>query len=210
MTAAAPVGLVVLLHGVGARGADLEPLGRCWRRLLPDVAFASPDAPEPFDGGGGLRQWFSLTGVTAADRPGRTLAARPGVDQLFAAILREHGFADRLDRVALVGFSQGATVALDAATSGRWPVVAAVALSGRLASPEPLRAARRTQVLVVHGAVDPVVPVAEAKYATARLAAAGVAVRRHILPGAGHEIVPEAVRLAGAFLAERLGAPPAA
>lgn len=210
MTAAGPDSLVVVLHGVGASGADLAPLGRFWAKLLPSAAFASPDAPEPFDGGGRIRQWFSLTGITAANRPERVAAARPAFDRLLAGILDEHGFADRLDRVALVGFSQGAIVALDAAMRGRWPVAAVVALSGRLASPEPLSPPDRTDVLIMHGALDPVVPVAEGDHAAAALAARGVALHYHVLPNVGHEIAPEAVRLAGGFLAERLGAPPAA
>lgn len=39
--------LVVLLHGYGADGRDLIDLGELWAPALPDVAFASPHAPEP-------------------------------------------------------------------------------------------------------------------------------------------------------------------
>ena len=56
--------LVILFHGVGARGADLSPLGRVWGRSLPNTDFSAPDAPFPFDGGGPLHQWFSLTAVS--------------------------------------------------------------------------------------------------------------------------------------------------
>ncbi|KAB0677746.1 alpha/beta hydrolase [Aureimonas leprariae] len=202
-----PDSLVVLLHGVGASGADLMPLGRIWARTLPDADFDAPDAPEPFDGGGPIRQWFSLEGVTPANRPARVAAARPAFDALVAGIVERHGFAGRLDRVAIVGFSQGATMALDAAMRGRWPVAAAVALSGRFASPEPLAPSPKTGFLIVHGAADPVVPATEGEHAATALRARGLAVRHHVLPGVGHEIAPEAMRLAGAFLAERLGAP---
>ena len=39
--------LVVLCHGYGADGNDLIGLAPHWQRLLPTVAFAAPNAPEP-------------------------------------------------------------------------------------------------------------------------------------------------------------------
>ena len=44
--------LVVLLHGVGALGADLAPLAEPLSAFLPSTAFVAPDAPARFDGGG--------------------------------------------------------------------------------------------------------------------------------------------------------------
>ena len=52
-------------------------------------------------------------------------AARGALDDLLMRQLDLYGFAHRLDRVALVGFSQGATMVFDAIASGRWPVAAA-------------------------------------------------------------------------------------
>ncbi|MGG6124907.1 phospholipase, partial [Pantoea allii] len=62
--------LVIFLHGVGSNGDDLAPIGDDWATLLPDVAFASPDAPYAFEHGAGY-QWFSLAGITPENRPGR-------------------------------------------------------------------------------------------------------------------------------------------
>ena len=200
----APDSLVVLLHGVGATGSDLAPLGTVWNAALPRTVFVSPDAPEPFDGGRRLRQWFSLTDVTAENRPARVAAGRAGFDRLLEQILGRYGFADRLHRVALVGFSQGSTVALDVVASGRWPVAAVVGLSGRLATPPPLDPSTNTPVLLVHGAGDPVVPVAETFQAAATLRGLGVEVTSEVLPGVGHEIAARAAALAGAFLADVL------
>jgi phospholipase/carboxylesterase len=66
-----------------------------------------------------------------------------------------------LHKVALVGFSQGAIVALDAAVSGRWPVAAVIAFSGRLAALSPWSAALATPVLLIHGDHDQVIPYTE-------------------------------------------------
>lgn len=192
--------LVVLLHGVGASGADLEPLGALLKAALPGTVFVSPDAPEPFDDDGSRHQWFSLTGVTASDRPQRVAAARAGFDRTVTEALDRHGFDGRLDRVALVGFSQGATMTLDAVATGRWPVAGAVAFSGRLSSPEPLAPAPLTPVLIVHGEEDGVVPVTETFHAAAVLQGLGVALQTLVLPNIGHAIAPAAAALAGTFL----------
>lgn len=192
--------LVIFLHGVGSRGADLAPLGHAWQALLPEASFVAPDAPQPFDRGGPGRQWFSVSGVTEANRPQRIVAAREAFDGTLWPIIRQAGFTDRLERVALVGFSQGAIMALDALASGRWPVAAVVAFAGRLASPEPLAPATVTKALLVHGTRDQVMPVVESERAMTRLAKAGVTIELHLSPGEGHTVSAEGAAIAGSFL----------
>lgn len=196
--------LVILFHGVGARGADLSPLGRVWGRNLPNTDFSAPDAPFPFDGGGPLHQWFSLAGISPDNRPDRVAAARPAFDRVVQGILDWHGMADRLDRVVFVGFSQGTIMALDAFATGRWPVAAVLGYSGRLATRDPLRARTASRVLLVHGSADTAVPPEESEVAAPRLRAAGVDTALRILPKLGHTISPEGAGLGGAFLTEVL------
>ncbi|MGF6414279.1 putative esterase [Paraburkholderia sp. MM5482-R2] len=62
--------LVVLMHGVGSNARDLMPLADIWSEELPGTAFVSLDGTDPFDGGFGGRQWFSLRDVGAANREG--------------------------------------------------------------------------------------------------------------------------------------------
>ncbi|MBV8474289.1 MAG: dienelactone hydrolase family protein, partial [Hyphomicrobiales bacterium] len=192
--------LVVLLHGVRASGRDLAPLAGELGKSLPQALLVAPDALPLSDDGAG-RQWFSVANITHVDRPQRVAAARTDFDAVLAERLDHVGLADQLDRVALVGFSQGAIMALDAMATGRWPVAAVVAFSGRLASPGPLTPAPGARALLVHGAADPVIPMQETLDAAARLREAGVSVECHIEPGVGHSIPPAGVALAGAFLA---------
>ncbi|NPD14978.1 prolyl oligopeptidase family serine peptidase [Xinfangfangia sp. D13-10-4-6] len=198
--------LVIFLHGVGSRGADLAPLGDAWRALLPSTDFAAPDGPFAFDHSGSGRQWFSVKGVTEANRPGRILAARDAFDHTIAGIVAAHGLTGQPDRVALVGFSQGSIMALDALASGRWPVAAVVAFAGRLASPAPMAPSTGSRVLLVHGDGDRVMPVEESRTTAAALKQAGVDVALNVLPGLGHTISPEGATAAGAFLSHVLTA----
>jgi len=197
--------LVIFLHGVGALGSDLAPLAGPLSAFLPSTAFAAPDAPERFNGGGPARQWFSIAGVSADNRQQRVEQARKGFDRIISTTLAERGFAGRLDRVALFGFSQGAIMALDAIADGRWPVAAVVAASGRLASAvAPSPAAAATPVLLLHGETDAMVPAEESRRAAPRLKAAGFTVETRYFARLGHAISGEGVEAAGAFLARAL------
>ena len=148
--------LVILLHGVGSSGADIAGLAPALAPTLPNTKFVSPDGPGRFNAG---HQWFCITGVTPENRPARVAAARPSFDAILSDLIGREGFAGRLDRVALVGFSQGSIMALDALASGRWPVAGVVAFSGRLASPEPLEPVKGSKLLLFHGADDQMMPV---------------------------------------------------
>ncbi|WP_256753844.1 alpha/beta hydrolase [Mesorhizobium sp. Mes31] len=194
-------GLVILLHGVGSNGANMAVLGRALAHALPGFAFESPDAPH---GSGPHREWFSVIGVTEANRPGRVVAARPGFDAVVATLIEQHGYSNALDRVALLGFSQGSIMALDALASGRWAVGAVVAFSGRLASPPPLAPATGTPLLLVHGDADPIMPSGESIRAAEQLKAAGVRARIAIEPGLGHQVSNAGLAEAARFLDEIL------
>ena len=194
-------GLVILLHGVGSNGANMAVLGRALAHALPGFAFESPDAPH---GSGPHREWFSVIGVTEANRPGRVVAARPGFDAVVATLIEQHGYSNALDRVALLGFSQGSIMALDALASGRWALGAVVAFSGRLASPPPLAPATGTPLLLVHGDADPIMPSGESIRAAEQLKAAGVRARIAIEPGLGHQVSNAGLAEAARFLDEML------
>ncbi|MEO5613581.1 MAG: dienelactone hydrolase family protein [Cypionkella sp.] len=195
--------LLIMLHGVGSNGADLAPIGQHIAQNI-GAEYASPDAPHRFDQGGAGRQWFSITGVTEANRPTRVAEARASFDATLSALIETHGMQNQLHNVALIGFSQGSIMALDAVASGRWPVGAVVAFSLRLASPAPLTPALQTPVLLIHGTTDPVMPITEATTAEAALTAAGVQTTLHLLPGVGHTITPAGVALAETFLRQHL------
>ena len=196
-------GLVILLHGVGSSGDDLAGLGDHWAPALPDVSFASPNAPYHFEHGAGW-QWFSLAGITAENRPARVAAARTAFDQTLQAILDQHQMSDSLDKVVLVGFSQGSIMALDTLVSGRWPVAGIVAFSGRLSSPAPFTPALNTPALVLHGMADDVIPVQESQAAERRLRELGVNVTSQFEPGVGHTISAQGAQRAAEFIAAHL------
>jgi phospholipase/carboxylesterase len=192
--------VVVLLHGIGGHGAAMAPIADALAPHLPGVIVVAPDAPDPHSAGAPARQWFSIAGVKEANRPSRVAAARNAFDRTVGEVIARHRSADGVSRLAFVGFSQGAIMALDVAASGRWGSATIVAFSGRLASPPPLRPAPGTAVLLVHGADDQVIPATESASAAADLQVLGVPTEHLELPNLGHLIDRRGLEAAGQFL----------
>ncbi|WP_312407064.1 alpha/beta hydrolase [Rhizobium sp.] len=191
--------LVIFLHGIGASGAQLLPLASSWRAHLPDTHFVAPDAPIPHRYG---HQWFSTEGNPLD--PARILAARQAFDGIIEGIVRREGFANSHGKVALVGVSQGAIVALDAVASGRWQVGAIVAFSGLLPPQQISPVSKNTPVLLVHGEADTTIPPIASTLAASQLKAAGCKVELSFERGTGHTISGAGTQVALSFLKKTL------
>ena len=179
---ATPSQLVLLLHGVGSSARDLAPLGEALAPHLPAAAIVSLQAPEAAGPGW---QWFSVQGITEADRPARVAAAMPG----FVRAVRQWQAACAIGpaRTTLLGFSQGAIVALESTQLDSRPADRVIALSGRFARPPRIaHASARTHLM--HGDVDAVMPVQLAVDALAQLQGLGAVATLDRFPGLGHGI----------------------
>jgi phospholipase/carboxylesterase len=195
--------LVVLLHGYGADGNDLIDIGRALAPVLPGTAFASPHAPEPCADAPSGRQWFPLA---LADLhllwPGVQQAA-PGLNAFLDDELARLGLTEA--SLALVGFSQGAMLALHVGPRRKSPVAGIISYSGYLVGTDHLaETVNRPPVLLVHGEEDMTVPVLALHAAAPVLGAAGFDVEWHVRPGVGHGIDTDGLRLGADFLSRTL------
>ncbi|HVJ52472.1 MAG TPA: PHB depolymerase family esterase [Aliidongia sp.] len=197
--------LVVLLHGLGADGADLIELAGPLGAVLPQAAFVAPDAPEPCDMAPYGRQWFSLQ----SREPAALAAGADRAAPVLAAFIEAELAARRLDasRLALVGFSQGTMMALHLGLRLDPAPAAIVGFSGLLVAPERLAAERHgtPPILLIHGTADDIVPFAMLDRAMAGLRAAGLAPASLACPGIGHGIDEAGLAAAATFLARCLG-----
>jgi phospholipase/carboxylesterase len=178
--------LIVLLHGVGQLPSDMAPLADLVAAHDPCARVVSPQAASPCDRGGAGFQWFSVDGITEANRPGRIRAALPAFVAAIEGLQRAHGVTPA--HTVLAGFSQGAIMAL-AACEQRFLARHVVAIAGRCA-PLPERWERRTAVTLVHGRMDRTVPVQHSERAFEHLAALGADVRLSVVPRAVHQLAP--------------------
>jgi len=199
-----PDSLVVLLHGLGANGADLMGLAPYWAEALPHTAFVAPDAPEPCDMAPYGFQWFSLQDRNPLVMMRGVSAAAPVLDGFLDEILAEQGVDAR--RLALVGFSQGTMMSLHVGLRRAVAPAAIVGYSGALlAGPELfLQVRARPPVLLVHGDADPIVPVSALDAAAIGLRAVGLTVETERRPGLGHSIDEIGLERGGAFLVAAL------
>lgn len=187
--------LVILFHGIRGRVSVMEAIGNSWKATLPDTVFVAPDAPFPHRSGG--RQWFAVDDQVM--RPERVDASRRAFDGVVSDIIKREGFDGALDRVAFVGVSQGAIMALEGVASGRWKVGALVTFAGLLPLP-PTSSSTQTDILMMHGSADKTIPPAATTVAASQLKSAGFTVRSKIYPGVGHTISSEEAREAANFL----------
>lgn len=188
--------LVVLVHGYGADGNDLISLAQHWQGLLPGTAFVAPHAPDPVPGAPSGFQWFGLTRRDPPEMQKGVRDAAPGLVEFLRLEAGRLGLG--LDRVALVGFSQGTMLSLEVGLNHS--VAAIVGFSGLLAAPPPPDLVA-PPILLGHGTADPVIPANAMLAAASMLGAAGARVQWHLAEGVGHGIDPEGLEIAGQFLA---------
>ena len=179
---ATPSHLLLLLHGVGSSARDLVPLGEALAPHLPAATIVSLQAPEAAGPGW---QWFSVQGVTEVNRPARVAAAMPTF--LRAVRQWQKACATGPARTTLIGFSQGAIMALESTQLESPPAARVIALSGRFARP-PRIAHASALTHLMHGDADAVMPVRGAVDGLAQLQGLGAVATLDRFPGLGHGI----------------------
>ncbi|GGC04812.1 hypothetical protein GCM10011352_33730 [Marinobacterium zhoushanense] len=193
--------LFILAHGVGANKENLAPLGHALHTAFPHACCLVVDGFEPFDGGFGGRQWFSLRGVTEENRPHRVAAALPAFIEMVETLQQRQGI-DAAHTV-LVGFSQGTIMSLEAIKARDGLAAQVLGFSGRYAA-LPDQAPENTRIHLLHGENDSVIPVSHARAACERLESLGAQVTLDTEKGVDHEISPLLLEMAVQRLAESL------
>ena len=196
----APEQLVILLHGIGADGNDLIGLVPLYQRVLPKAFFVSPNAPFRFDMAPFGYQWFSLQDF----QPNTRLVGVQGAAPVLDAFIDSQLSRWRLNEsdLVLIGFSQGAMMALHVGLRREKPLAGIIAHSGMLVGEELLAEEIRSRppILLTHGAIDEVLPVQALPLAEATLKNAGVDVEAHVMPELGHGIDESTIFLDLRFL----------
>jgi phospholipase/carboxylesterase len=190
---------LVLLHGWGADADDLLDLGEA---LLGGAAGSSNGlsvvalrAPLLHPAGSG-RQWYDLQQPEWPQLPAARKDLRLRLLQLDRSV--------PLGNTAILGFSQGAAMAIDVAMGGGADEAEPLALAALIACsgyphPDWLPQRPRTKILLTHGEQDPVVPVAASAELERSLRKAGGSVQRITFQG-GHGIDPQLFPVLREFL----------
>ena len=199
-----PAQLILLFHGVGSQAQSMQPLGQQLADAFPQALVACINAAHPSDFPGGY-QWFSVVGITEENRQARVDAAMPA----FLASIQTWQQQARLgpQATALVGFSQGAIMALETTKLGNAatpeaptaPAGRVVSIAGRYAT-LPEDGHYQGTVHLLHGKSDGVISYEQTIIGAHRLRSLDIDFTAEVRPGIGHEVHPEF----GEVLVERL------
>ncbi|NKE48589.1 phospholipase [Roseomonas frigidaquae] len=192
---------VLMLHG---RGGDADGMLSLAEALAQsDVAWLAPEAVG--------RSWYPYSFLAPlADNEPHLSAALGTLTSLLERLAKE-GVPPA--RVALLGFSQGACLALEYAARHAQRYAAVIGLSGGLIGPEGTSRAyagslQDSPVFLGCSDIDAHIPLARVRETTRVLTALGGAVEERIYPGMGHGINEDEVRQLRALLS-RIAAPEA-
>ncbi len=184
---------VVMLHGYGASADDLIALARTIAH--PRTRYIVPAGPIELPNGG--HAWWPMQGRARYDDDQVLLAPSEKVESardLVLALLAKLRKRCAPDALVLLGFSQGAMLALDVALTPSAGVDRVAVLSGALlADAATLISSSKhaaPNVFVSHGRQDPVLRFQGAQHLVRTLKQHDVTARLHAFDG-GHEIPEE-------------------
>ncbi len=228
--AGAPV--IVTLHGMGTNADDLVPF--CEQLQLPPCRFVLPDGPLRLPPGfpEDAYAWYDFRPALRLPAEAQGLAApatekalvqahdRKGIeksrDYLFKVLdrfaddpnLRPPPGGEKKPRpLAIMGFSQGGVMSLEAGLNYPGRISAIVSMSGYMPDPwaslTKAQAPFETPILLVHGTQDQVVPVEGSRQATEALKQAGYhpVLKEFPMP---HMITQESMEEVSKFLRQTL------
>jgi len=179
--AADAVGALILIHGRGASAAEMQEMGRTLER--PRFACFAPAAA------GGT--WYPFSLLEPLKR--NTLHLSSGLRLVRAAVDKAMTAGIPAERVVLLGFSQGACLALEFAARNARRYGGVVGLSGGLIGPEGTPrdyagSLEGTPTFLGCGDVDPHVPKRRVDETATVFERLGAVVTKQIYPGMGHTV----------------------
>jgi phospholipase/carboxylesterase len=205
--AAAPIGTVILLHGLGADGNDFVTIVP--ELKLPDdlpLRFVFPNAPlmpVTINNGYVMPAWYDVLSTNIIQRADQA-GILGSVEKIMDLIAHEVQQGIAPEKIILAGFSQGAVVALTAGLHCAKPLAGMMVLSGYLPNAEQniaksLPVARETPIFMAHGTQDMVIPYALGQIAYDALKKAGFAASWQGY-AMGHSVCNEEIRAISSWL----------
>ncbi|MDT3679916.1 MAG: alpha/beta fold hydrolase [Burkholderiaceae bacterium] len=191
ISAQAPRRLLVFLHGAGSTPETFAPVAIAWQLKFPGATAVIVEGLRPCASNVG-RDWFDASGIST-DRAARIDAAGVELADRLRALQRETSLAPA--ETVVIGFSQGATVALALARQQPAPAAIVVSYAGQLARPIAPGERIEPTVHLLHGEFDSVVPAVHAERAFRGLQATGSDVTLDIVADASHSIGQSMINL---------------
>ena len=203
----------IFLHGYDSCGKDMMVLDSVFRKIAPEGSqFLFPDAPFPVHNGKGFC-WFPFV---FNDDPFDIneeyiyTSMQQALPYLKTYIENNVDWSKFTKQdIILIGFSQGAGLAVHSSTRLGEKICCAISFSGGLANPHNEIMEKSVQnckspVCFIHGTEDTILPYQFSQRGYKMLKKAGFETELHILDDTKHIITPEAMKIAEKFLKKYL------
>ena len=191
-------GGLIAIHGRGAGAADIIALAQEVAPL--NVSILAPQAAG--------NTWYPYRFLEPTERNEPYLSSALRIVTDLIAQLGEQGIPS--ERVALLGFSQGGCLALEAAARNARRYAGVIGFSGGLIGPPGTSfdfpgSLDRTPVFIGSSDVDPHIPKERVEESAAALQRLGATVDVRLYPGMGHTVNRDELEAARSILAEAFG-----
>ena len=149
---------IVLLHGYGGDGKDISLITYNWKRFLKNTIFLCPDAHEQCSINPNGYQWFDLS----KDDPNYILEESLKAEEKVNKFIKEVQQKYNLDKsnICISGFSQGCMMSINVGLCSNEKFNSIIGFSGKIIDKKnlSLRIKSKTNILLIHGDSDQVVP----------------------------------------------------
>jgi len=152
-----PKQIIILCHGYGGDGKDISTLAIQWRRFLPDAIFICPNGPEICSINPQGFQWFDLATENEEVIFEKSLEAEKKLILFLDQVL--DNFQLESDNLALVGFSQGCMMSIQAGLKNKKQVNCVIGYSGKIINQKHLseNINSKPKLYLMHGENDTIV-----------------------------------------------------
>ena len=199
-----PRQVIVLCHGYGGDGKDISALAINWQRFLPDAIFLCPNAPEVCTDNPQGYQWFDMASEKEETMFEKSLAAEEKLNTFLDQVI--NNFQLESSNLALVGFSQGCMMSIQAGLKRKEQINCIIGYSGKVINQKHLleNINSKPKIFLMHGANDTIVSPTHLLEAKEYLKKCGLKIKTKIFKNCEHNISVEGTSLGLAFLKKNL------
>jgi len=195
---------VILLHGYGGDGKDISMLSLNWKRHMPNTVFICPNGHEVCQINPSGFQWFDLTKDDPDYILKQSIKAENKIQKFINEIKQEFNLTN--NKICLAGFSQGCMLSLNVGLITEEKFSCIVGFSGKIIDQNNLkgRVKNFSDVLLIHGDADQVVPSTYLLEAKDFLIRNGINVQTLLIKNCDHNIPMEASSTALNYILKKI------
>ena len=195
---------IILLHGYGGDGKDISMLSLNWKRHLPNTIFICPNGHERCSINPSGFQWFDLTKDDPSYILEQSIKAEKKLNHFIDEVKQEFNLKNNM--ICLSGFSQGCMMSINLGLISEEKYNCIVGFSGKIINTKDLEVRKKnsTQILLIHGELDQVVPpnfLLEAKDFFIRN---NIVIETHLIKNCDHHIPIESSSIALNYILKKI------